>query len=351
MAKYPPGKRKSFSHKLKNANKTKGENPSSYLLRVLLSASPHHVSGSLLAQKLKMSRVGVWSRMEKLRREGISIEASQNLGYRLAGEPNKINQPLLEAWIKQTGKTCSLHVYDCVDSTNLVAERLLTEGEKTPFAVLANEQTLGKGRSGKAWISPKGGNIYLSLAFRPDEDIVKLRSFTLWMGIQNAQCLRDLTNLKDISVKWPNDLLFKNLKIGGMLTEASIDCERIRTLIFGLGLNVNAPRKSFSNTLKKSSTSLVKIVPGEIRLHEVAAQLINQSLKSYEECISEDIETRLLSDWKDYDSLIGKKISVLAGRQKISGKAMGIDQTGGLRIKLRNGKFKIVHAGEVSVSK
>ena len=85
-------------------------------------------------------------------------------------------------------------------------------------------------------------------------------------------------------------------------------------------------------------------------MHEVAAHLINQSLESYEQCISEDIEKRLLSAWKDYDSLVGKKISVLAGRQKISGKAMGIDQTGGLRVKLRNGKFKIVHAGEVIVS-
>ncbi len=351
MAQYPAGKRKSFSHKPKESQKVHGENPNCYILRMLLSASPHYVSGSLLAQRLKISRVGVWSRIDKLRKEGLTIEASQNLGYRIAGEPNKIIQPLLEAWLSQSGKHCDLHIYDAVDSTNLVAERLLTEGEKTPFAVLADKQTNGKGRMGRKWLSPKGGNLYLSIAFRPDEEILKLRSFTLWEGIQIAQCLRDMTQVNEISVKWPNDIQYKSFKIGGMLTEASIDCERIRTLIFGLGLNINAPQDSFTDSLKKSSTSLMKFVPEKMKLHEVAANIIKTSLESFDQCTSENIEKKLLSSWSNYDSLFERDIKLSIGMQTIYGKAMGIDRSGGLRIKLKNGRLKIVHAGEISILK
>ena len=110
------------------------------MFRMLLASSPYYVSGSLLAQKLKMSRVGVWSRINKLRRQGLSIDASQNRGYRLAAEPDLLNQPLLEAWMRESGKTCKVFVHDEVDSTNSFAERLLANGEKGPFAVLANSQ-------------------------------------------------------------------------------------------------------------------------------------------------------------------------------------------------------------------
>ena len=98
-----------------------------------------------MAQKLKMSRVGVWSRVDKLRKAGLSIDASQNRGYRLVAEPNLLNQPLLEAWLKECRKSCKVFVHDEVDSTNSEAERLLANGEKAPFAVLANTQRKGRG--------------------------------------------------------------------------------------------------------------------------------------------------------------------------------------------------------------
>ena len=168
MPKYPPGKRKNVIPQKSKARKSKTENPSSYVLRMLLGASPYYVSGSMLAQKLKMSRVGVWSRINKLRQAGLSIEASQNRGYRLADEPDLLNLPLIEAWMKECRKNCKVFVYDELDSTNSEAERLLANGEKAPFAVLANTQAKGRGRLGRNWHSPKGGNLYLSLAFRPN---------------------------------------------------------------------------------------------------------------------------------------------------------------------------------------
>ena len=248
---------------------------------MLLSASPYYVSGSMMAQKLKMSRVGVWSRVDKLRKAGLSIDASQNRGYRLVAEPNLLNQPLLEAWLKECRESCKVFVHDELDSTNSEAERLLANGEKAPFAVLANMQRKGRGRLGRNWHSPKGGNLYLSMAFRPDVELIKLRSFTLWQGLKIAMLLRSLTGIEGISVKWPNDLVFEQKKIGGMLTEASIDCERVRSLVFGLGLNVNCPKSRFPASLAKIATSIESVSEQTFRIHEFAAKIIKTTLDAY----------------------------------------------------------------------
>ena len=139
MSKYPSGKRKSIKSPVAKRVKA-SENPSSYVLRMLLASSPYYVSGSLLAQKLKMSRVGVWSRINKLRRQGLSIDASQNRGYRLAAEPDLLNQPLLEAWMRESGKTCKVFVHDEVDSTNSFAESTALVAE-TSTCPLDSSQT------------------------------------------------------------------------------------------------------------------------------------------------------------------------------------------------------------------
>lgn len=349
MAKYPTGKRKSIIPAKGKTKAQDSENPSSYVLRMLLAASPYYVSGSILAQKLKMSRVGIWSRINKLRQAGLSIDASQNRGYRLVAEPDLLNQPLLEAWMKECRKSCKVFVFDDVDSTNSAAERLLANGEKGPFAVLANTQSKGRGRLGRNWHSPKGGNLYLSIGFRPDVDLIKLRSFTLWQGIQIGILLRSLTGIDGISVKWPNDLVFKGKKMGGMLTEASIDCERVRSLVFGVGLNVNCAKSRFPSSLSKIATSIEGVKGESFRIHEIAARIIKTSLNAYRDCIKGSAEKNLMERWKEFDALAGQKVTISMGKEKVVGTATGIDSSGALKVKLRNGRFRSIQAGEVTL--
>ncbi len=349
MSKYPTGKRKSIIPPKGKAKTKDSENPSSYVLRMLLAASPYYVSGSILAQKLKMSRVGIWSRINKLRQAGLSIDASQNRGYRLAAEPDLLNQPLLEAWLKESRKSCKVFVFDEVDSTNSVTERLLANGEKAPFAVLANKQNKGRGRLGRIWHSPKGGNLYLSIGFRPDVDLIKLRSFTLWQGIQIGILLRSLTGIDDISVKWPNDLVHKGKKLGGMLTEASIDCERVRSLVFGVGLNVNCAKSRFPKSLAKIATSIEDVKGESFRIHEIAAKIIKASLGAYRDCLKGNAEKILLDKWHEFDALADQKVAISMGKEKIVGTANGIDSSGALKVKLRNGRIRAIQAGEVTL--
>ena len=234
MAKYPQGKKKVYLPKVKKRSSTKKINPDTFVLRSLLQATPHYVSGNHLAERLKMSRVGVWARVNKLRKSGLSIEASQNRGYRLAGEPDLLVRPLLDAWFKELNINYPLHLLENTDSTNSETERLLASGEKAPFAVISQQQQSGRGRMGRTWHSPKGGNLYLSIGLRPDVELVRLRNFTLWQGVTIAKFLKGHTGIKSLMVKWPNDLVSGQKKVGGMLTEASIDCDQVRSMVLEL---------------------------------------------------------------------------------------------------------------------
>jgi biotin operon repressor BirA-like protein len=142
MAKYPKGIRKVLDPSKVKAKGIKTNDPNAFLLGSLLKASPQFISGNYLAEKLKMSRVGIWSRIDKLRKTGLLIEACQNRGYRLAGEPNILVRPLLEAWFKECKLEYPFHLLDRVDSTNSEAERLLASGHKAPFIVLSHQQEM-----------------------------------------------------------------------------------------------------------------------------------------------------------------------------------------------------------------
>lgn len=350
MTKYPPGKRKATDKPITTRGNSK-ENPSSLLLRILLQGSPYYVSGSIIAEKLKMSRVGVWARIAKLRKAGLTIEASQNRGYRLAAEPDIFNQHLMEAWLHEIKIKCKVFVSQTIDSTNSEAERHLTNQEKAPFAVISNEQHAGRGRLGRTWYSPKTGNINLTIAFRPKIRLIKLKIFTLWQGIAIVELLRKKTGNDSISIKWPNDIVLNGKKIAGMLTEASIDSEHVRSMVSGIGVNVNSLATKFPKTITKHSTSLHEVTGHALRIHELTAEIVKCVIFSYKECIKGISDQKLFEKWTTVDALYGKKINIKVGKENISGKADGIDENGAIKVKSRNGKIIHINSGELSVEK
>ncbi len=347
MAKYPEGRRRSVSPKPRG-KRLKHEDPSCYLLRTLLAASPYYVSGTLLAERLKMTRVAVWGRIDKLRSQGLVIEAARNRGYRLESEPDHLNQHLLEAWLSERGVACPISVFNSLDSTNSEAERQLAAGRAGTFAILANLQKKGRGRFGRNWHSPSAGNLYISVAFHPKMPAMRLRLLTLWLGIRLCKHLRSISGT-ELMVKWPNDLVVDGRKAGGMLTEASIDPERVRTLTFGLGLNVNATRNRFPKSLKNTATSLRNETGTSFRLHELTANVIGVILDGYKECVTGIDPKRLLESWTPLDALAGRRVTALAGKNSVKGKVAGIDETGALLVKARNGRVRSVNSGDVTL--
>ena len=329
----------------------KNTNVSVFLLTKLIQSAPHYLSGSELANLLNMSRVGIWSRINKLRKKGIQVDATQNLGYRLAGEPSFVEENMINAWLEYyDAPACNVYVRDEVASTNSEVEKILPDrNSKKPLIFIANHQTNGKGRFNNQWESPKGGNLYMSIGFKPDVDVLKLRYFTLLQGIEITRLLQKEFKSEEIKVKWPNDIFMNGKKIAGMLTEASIDSETINSLIFGFGLNLNKSPKNITSHFPISSVK--EELNSTILLNEITAKIIKMSIATYKKCMSNKPGRALLSEWGNYDFLHKKSVSLLSGKREVNGVAYGIDESGGLKLKLRNGRFKVFHAGEVSVKK
>lgn len=346
MAKYPPGRRETVTPKLRRPPK----DPGLFLLRALLAASPRYVSGTYLASGMKMSRVGVWSRVNKLRSQGVVIEAARNCGYRLAEEPLLLNQDLLDAHVDAISPKCPCLVFDSVDSTNSEAERQLNAERKTPFAVFANQQVKGRGRLGRKWHSPATGNLYTSVAFRPDLPARELPIANLWFGLRVCQFLRKHTGLS-LLVKWPNDLLLEGKKVGGMLAEATIDVDCIRSLVLGVGLNVNAKKKHYPKTLARLACSLAESTGHSLRLHQVASSLVRCMLKAFREFERGADPAVLRKEWKEIDALMDQPIIARSGKEKLSGTARGIDANGSLLLRLRNGKLRKLRSADITLRK
>lgn len=350
MTKYPQGIRKAAPLKGSLSLPKDTDDLNAFLLRTLLRASPHYVSGNALAEKMKMSRVGVWSRVDKLRKSGLRIDACQNRGYCISEEPDLLNASLVSAWKEECGIRCPLYLSDRIDSTNSEAERLLAQGKDAPFAVAANRQFKGRGRLGRKWFSPEGSSLYLSLALRPEVQAVRLRNFSLWQGVKVCRFLQAHTGVEDIELKWPNDLVCKGLKIGGMLAEASIDCDHVRSLVFGIGLNVNLNEERYPVDLMGKCASLFSITKKKWRLHELMAKLLQVLLEASEECLRGNADSRLIEEWPRFDFLYGKRVKIGNGTKLVSGIARGIDPSGGLRVDSGRGQIQIAHAGEIEFS-
>ena len=156
--------------------------PEFIILCELLDHDPAFVSGTALARKLGMSRVGVWMHMEKLRAQGFEFEALRNHGYRIRHPPAGLNPLLLQAYLKPRRQPVDLLWLPEIDSTNAEAERQLAVARPTPFVVLAGRQSQGRGRFGRVWHSEGHGNLYASFVFRPRLEPGRMTTFTLWMG-------------------------------------------------------------------------------------------------------------------------------------------------------------------------
>lgn len=322
-------------------------NPDVRIIRCLLEAENKFVSGSQLARELGMTRVSIWSRLEKLKEEGFSYDAVRNKGYCLTGLPEKTHPTLLQAILEERNIRTPVHYYPEIDSTNSEAERLIAQGESTPFVVLASLQHQGRGRLGRQWHSQDTGNIYMSAAFRPHLPPSRMQKFTLWMGISIAEAINDFLSIH-IQVKWPNDLVYNGLKVAGMLTEARIDADQTRDLIFGLGLNVNSHRESWPDEIRNKATSLAAICGEPIIQSALAVTLVENAIKAYNAFIDGSYQSSFQERWAKLDGLKGQIVRTSGGHQLI-GKVLGIDADGALRLLLPDGSEETCSSGEVSL--
>jgi BirA family biotin operon repressor/biotin-[acetyl-CoA-carboxylase] ligase len=323
----------------------------SSILRAFLEADGEPVSGDRLAKELGVSRVAIWSRLERLRAAGFSFKASTRKGYQLKSVPRELNAALLDAHLRRLKVQTVVDFLDEVDSTNSEAERRLAVGQEAPFGVLARGQRAGRGRLGRKWHSTQAGNLYLSLAFRPFIPPDRLKPFTLWMGLALCAHIQQAHGLK-LGLKWPNDLQSADgRKVAGMLTEARLDADSVRELVFGLGLNLTGTPKDFPAEIRTTAGSLEYALGRPLDVNAAAADVIAALFRAWEQ-FEEGTWSRSFNKlWLAHDVLAGKSVRVTLRGEPVAGVVDGIDAEGSLILRTGGGRRTMVSSGEVTLRK
>lgn len=321
------------------------------ILAALVEAGTGFVSGSLLAAELGVSRPAVHGKLERLREAGFTVEAVRNRGYRLEGQPEVVHPALLRVELDRRGSTLPAAYFPVIDSTNNEAERRVASGRSGPFAVVSSCQTRGRGRLGREWHSASAENLYLSLLFEPNIPPQQLQHFTLWAGIHICRLLQEMVPGAPLRVKWPNDLHCGGRKIAGMLTEAKMDADSIRSIVFGIGLNVNSNPNDYPGPLRHLATSLHAVRGEPLPLSQLAARVIHGVELAYAASINGAGEEDLQAAWAPLDALAGQTVTALRQDAAITGTAAGIDAGGALLLKLEDGRTEAIRAGDVTLKK
>ncbi|MDP2754776.1 MAG: biotin--[acetyl-CoA-carboxylase] ligase [Nitrospirota bacterium] len=237
--------------------------------------------------------------------------------------------------------------YKTVGSTNVTAAELAEKGAAEGIVVLADSQEKGKGRLGRFWISPSGVNIYMSIITRPEADPEDATLLTIMAAVGCTIALRRVTDL-NVSIKWPNDLMASDKKLGGILTEMKTCPGRVIFAIIGIGINVNVDIDVFPDDVKKIATSVKNETSKVYSRTEIIAEILNELDKWYK--ILKGMGKKiLLTEWQRLTSTLGREVKVSVGKETFAGLAESLDDKGMLILRLMSGELKRISSGDLTI--
>jgi BirA family transcriptional regulator, biotin operon repressor / biotin---[acetyl-CoA-carboxylase] ligase len=301
------------------------------------------ISGEKLAVQLGLSRAAVWKRVNRLKALGYTIEGSPRRGYRLLAVTDKLLPEEVLQGLKTHILTGPVHHFETLDSTNNLAKELAAREAPEGTVVIAETQTGGRGRLGREWNSPPGVGLYVSVVLRPMLPPMELPQITLTAAVAVVRAVRRVTGVAP-GIKWPNDLLLRGKKMGGILTEMESESDRIRHVVIGLGLNVNNP--NFPPELAGIATSLAQAVGGTFSRLDLLKAWLEEFEGLYERFLNQGFP-EILEEWKRYTVTLGQAVTVRQGPRELSGRAVDVAPDGALLL-YTGGKIVRVTSGEIT---
>lgn len=319
------------------------------LLQQLADGQFH--SGQAIATQLGVSRTAVW---KKIRRTvialGVEIEAVPGRGYRLTLPLELLDAEQIRAELQRhhLRQPSQLELHPQLDSTNRHLLDAALNGAPSGSVCLAEHQSAGRGRRGRRWISPFGGNLYLSLLHRSPRPPTTLGGLSIAVGLTLATLLRKLGG-EEICVKWPNDLLWQGRKLGGVLIEVAGEQYGPSRAVIGVGLNLRLSTQQ-GGEIDQPWVDLYQIFGAEMpSRNQLAAQLIGALLELTETFEQYGLEP-WLEQWNRLDHYANRPVRLLLGDREERGICRGIDSQGALLLE-QEGKIRPFCGGEISLRK
>jgi BirA family biotin operon repressor/biotin-[acetyl-CoA-carboxylase] ligase len=303
------------------------------------------VSGARVAREIGVSRSAVWTWVERLRELGVRVKGHPRMGYFLERVPDILTPDMLRQRLKGSLFGKRIHHFFKVDSTNRVALELAHAGEPEGAVVLAEEQTAGRGRAGRTWHSERAVGIYVTLVLRPKLAPVQAPLLTMMAGLSAYTAIQTHSGLV-VDLKWPNDLVIRGKKAGGILTEMHAEPGQVRFVIVGIGVNVN--QEKFPGDLGSVATSL-RIESGrpESRL-ELLVRLLREFENDYNRFLHQGSASVIERFMKVSSYAQGKRVRVSIGKDAFTGVTAGLGPEGLLQVQRDGGQVTTVIAGDVA---
>ena len=307
-------------------------------------------SGEALARTLGVSRSAVWKAVAALRAQGSQLHAVRNRGYRLAHgsdplDPAKIREQLAR---EVRAHVARIDAAWSIESTNTALLARANPDSGTAEVLLAEYQTAGRGRRGRAWLAPPGGAICLSMSWTFREVPQDLAALGLVVGVCALRALR-AHGIEAVSLKWPNDLLLGERKLGGVLIDLRAVSAGPACVVIGIGLNLALSPELLrqiaeSGTAATDVASAVQPLPAR---NAVAASLVSACVVGLLEFERQGLRP-FIEDWRAADALRGRTVNVSAADGGARGVARGIDLHGALMVETLQGLRRFV-SGDVTV--
>ena len=305
------------------------------VLSELMRARDRTVSGGALSLSLGLTRQAVWKAVKALREDGYVIESIPQRGYRYVSPPkNDLDPTLIETLLLDCPWGHPVLFWESLDSTQIPAKELARKGAPEGLIVTTSFQTSGRGRLGRRWVSAPEGGIFFSLVIRPalPPESIQLLSLVSALSVQDA--LFALHGVR-CQLKWPNDILWKDRKLCGILTEVSSEPGMVHFAVTGIGINANSSALSldeggetaslFSITGKKAHRG--ELIAGVVRyLHSAVRGLENPGGSK-----------RALSDYASRCDTLGKRVRVVSDEGEVTGEAIALGGNGEIIIRTKDG--------------
>jgi len=299
------------------------------------------VSGAEIARRLGVSRVMVHKDIRQLSAEGCRIEAVPRRGYRLLCWPDAPRPEVMDAlW---GGRGFPVRFLPETTSTNAAALSWAIEGAVEGATVTADHQTAGRGRRGRSWQDPPGESLLASIVLRPRLPVASLGWLPLAVGLGAARAV-GATCGRTPELKWPNDLLLRGRKVGGVLLELALEEQEVRHAVAGIGVNVR--QTALGAEIADSATSLRLALGYPGGRAELLAELVPQVLRAVREL--EDDAPSLQGAWRAACTTLGRDVRLLGPQGEVHGRAVDVDALGRLVIEGPAGRQAFA-AGDVSV--
>ena len=314
------------------------------LLTLLSENATIVISGAKIAKEIGVTRATVWTWVQKLRELGVNVKGHPRTGYHIKGIPDVLAPKLISRGLLNTPFWKHIYHFFKVESTNDVAMKLGKEDEAHGTVVIAEEQTRGRGRSGRVWSSEKSSGIYCSILLRPQITPIQAPMLTLVAGLAARDAVgEELDAAPDI--RWPNDLLIRGKKFCGILTEMHAEPDRVSYAVVGIGINVNNMR--LPGEIAGIATSL-RMESGHVHSRlDILIRLLRHLDRYYNLFLSAGPQpiVRRFAEVSSYFQ--GKRVRITTATESFVGTTAGLEPNGVLRVERENGRVEPILSGDV----